>query len=167
MTESEAEEERAMSKIIFSIVCVAFVAYVSGCGQKKEKVETYTEPQQEIMNETEALAPQQTPIATPAQSTTATQEAIATQPSIQEAMIPEKPTTEDIQRALKNAGLYDGKIDGVVGSKTKKAIEDFQGKNNLTVDGKVGQKTWEKLKQHLSAPQQRPTSAATDTSAGQ
>jgi len=64
--------------------------------------------------------------------------------------IPKKPTTKEIQLALKNAGFYNGKIDGIVGPKTLSAIKEFQAKNNLKVDGKVGPKTWEKLRNYLN-----------------
>ena len=57
----------------------------------------------------------------------------------------------DIQQALKNANIYSGKIDGVSGPKTKRAIESFQEQNDLKVDGKVGPKTWQKLKVYLNA----------------
>lgn len=60
-----------------------------------------------------------------------------------------KPTTSEIQQALKNANFYDGNIDGVIGPKTKKAIESFQMQNELKADGIVGPKTWEKLKKYL------------------
>lgn len=66
--------------------------------------------------------------------------------------IPETPTSGQIQQALKNVNLYHGKIDGVIGPKTRKAIEDFQSQNNLVVDGKVGPKTWGLLGQHLNQP---------------
>ncbi|MFA5388371.1 MAG: peptidoglycan-binding protein [Candidatus Omnitrophota bacterium] len=61
----------------------------------------------------------------------------------------EKPTVQDIQEALKSAGLYQGRIDGILGPNTRKAIETFQLQNDLKVDGKVGPKTWEKLKEYL------------------
>jgi len=61
-----------------------------------------------------------------------------------------EPLPENIQKALKNAGFYTGDIDGKIGPKTKKAIKEFQEKNNLKVDGKVGPKTWEILKKYLS-----------------
>jgi peptidoglycan hydrolase-like protein with peptidoglycan-binding domain len=60
------------------------------------------------------------------------------------------PTPEEIQQALKNAGLYAGSIDGKIGPMTKKAITEFQQQNGLTADGKVGRKTWEKLKTYLN-----------------
>ncbi len=66
----------------------------------------------------------------------------------------EKPSIQDIQSALKNASLYEGKIDGLMGPKTRKAIEDFQEQNGLNVDGKVGPKTWTKLKPYFESPSQ-------------
>lgn len=60
------------------------------------------------------------------------------------------PTPQEIQTALKNANYYDGEIDGKIGPKSKKAILDFQKDNGLEADGKVGSKTWSKLKEHLS-----------------
>ena len=64
---------------------------------------------------------------------------------------PYKPTGIEIQTALKNAGFYTGSIDGKLGLKSKKAIEDFQKANGLKVDGKVGPKTWEAMSKHLNA----------------
>ncbi|MCM8814307.1 MAG: peptidoglycan-binding protein [Candidatus Omnitrophica bacterium] len=58
-------------------------------------------------------------------------------------------TKKNIQVALKNAGYYNGPLDGVIGSKTTDAIKKFQRDNNLTADGNVGRKTWEKLKKYL------------------
>ena len=63
-------------------------------------------------------------------------------------------SAKEIQQALKNAGLYDGAIDGKIGPKSRKAIEEFQAKNGLKADGKVGPMTWEKLKAYLeTAPE--------------
>jgi len=64
---------------------------------------------------------------------------------------PYKPTGIEIQTALKNAGFYSGNIDGKIGPKSKKAIDDFQKANGLKVDGKVGPKTWEAMVKPSSA----------------
>ena len=61
---------------------------------------------------------------------------------------PYKPTGIEIQTALKNAGFYAGNVDGKIGPKSKKAIEDFQKANGLKADGKVGPKTWEAMSKH-------------------
>ena len=56
-----------------------------------------------------------------------------------------KPTSREIQQALKNAGFYQGVIDGKVGPKTRDAIKEFQRVHGLTDDGVVGKQTWAKL----------------------
>lgn len=61
-----------------------------------------------------------------------------------------KPTEKEIQQALKNSGFYDGEVDGKIGPRSKKAIEEFQAQNDLKADGKVGAKTWQKLKGYLN-----------------
>jgi peptidoglycan hydrolase-like protein with peptidoglycan-binding domain len=60
------------------------------------------------------------------------------------------PGVREIQQALQGAGLYQGKIDGSLGPRTQQAIKDFQYKNGLKVDGKVGSKTWAKLSTYLA-----------------
>ncbi len=72
-----------------------------------------------------------------------------TLPQIPKLSRPYKPTNKDIQIALKTAGFYQGKIDGVIGPKTRRAIREFQAENNLAVDGKVGPKTWAVLREYL------------------
>lgn len=62
-----------------------------------------------------------------------------------DVQIPVDPSNKDIQISLKNAGLYDGEIDGKIGSKTRNAVMEFQKQNNLKVDGVVGKNTWEIL----------------------
>lgn len=54
-------------------------------------------------------------------------------------------TVKQIQTKLRDWGYYDGAVDGVFGSGTEKAVKAFQKKNGLTVDGKVGQATFEAL----------------------
>ena len=48
---------------------------------------------------------------------------------------------EAVQEALKSAGLDPGKIDGIYGSKTEKAVVAFQTSRGLTIDGIVGKQT--------------------------
>ncbi|MBP9855393.1 MAG: peptidoglycan-binding protein [Candidatus Omnitrophica bacterium] len=55
----------------------------------------------------------------------------------------------DVQQALKNAGYYNGKIDGKLGDQSKKAISQFQKDHNLDSDGVIGKKTWKELKTYL------------------
>lgn len=60
-----------------------------------------------------------------------------------------RPNVKQIQTALRNAGYNPGKIDGRTGGQTREAIKSFQRANNITVDGKVGKKTWELLRVYL------------------
>ncbi len=71
-----------------------------------------------------------------------------------------KPTTKEIQQALKNAGLYQGAVDGKLGPHTRAAIRDFQRANSVNVDGKVGKQTWGKLSAYASASSGTELSAA-------
>ena len=57
-----------------------------------------------------------------------------------------KPSTRQIQQALKNAGFYQGAVDGKSGPLTKDAVKEFQRVHGLTDDGVVGRQTWTKLK---------------------
>lgn len=59
------------------------------------------------------------------------------------------PLVKDVQLALRNAGFYDGTIDGKVGEKSKAGVKEFQRSYGLTADGVVGEKTWLKLKKYL------------------
>jgi peptidoglycan hydrolase-like protein with peptidoglycan-binding domain len=79
----------------------------------------------------------------------------------EEVTAPDSPTKKDIQASLKSAGFYTGEVDGKMGSKTKKAIEEFQSANALVADGKVGPNTWNKLKQYYVA--EKTENAATQT----
>jgi hypothetical protein len=54
---------------------------------------------------------------------------------------------KDIQYLLKKLGYYEGKLDGVIGSKSKAAIKAFQNDAKLKSDGIAGKKT----KAHLVA----------------
>lgn len=56
-----------------------------------------------------------------------------------------KPSTREIQQALKNAGFYQGAVDGKMGPLTREAIREFQRVHGLSDDGVVGKHTWAKL----------------------
>ena len=45
-----------------------------------------------------------------------------------------------IQSILKGLGYKIGKIDGILGSKTKSSIVQYQYDNNLKIDGKISDK---------------------------
>ena len=57
-----------------------------------------------------------------------------------------------VQRALLAAGLDPGKPDGKRGAKTDRAITAFQKAEGLTVDGKIGLRTLDRLADYLPDP---------------
>lgn len=54
-------------------------------------------------------------------------------------------TVKTAQQKLKNWGYYKGAVDGIYGPKTKSAVEYFQRKNGLKVDGIIGPNTLKAL----------------------
>lgn len=70
----------------------------------------------------------------------------------------------ELQGRLKHLGYYDGKVDGVFGSKTKNAVTWFQWKFGLKSDGLVGSKT--KLKLWNATKDWKPTAADLPPQAG-
>ncbi|MDD5679827.1 MAG: peptidoglycan-binding domain-containing protein [Candidatus Omnitrophica bacterium] len=148
-----------MKNIMFLVV--ASLIFVSGCGKKAEEAKVPSEfeemamevenmPAEGAVKSTEMQTKQgEVALPQPVESKIESVESVEQQPK-PAAVSLVKPTVEEIQKALKNANLYEGKIDGVLGAKTRKAIIDFQTKNSLKADGKVGPKTWEKLKTYLS-----------------
>lgn len=73
----------------------------------------------------------------------------ATEPHALKSLEKSKLTVKQIQAALKVAGFYKGKIDGKVGTQTKKAIKAFQKAHGLKTDGVVGQKTERALREYI------------------
>ena len=57
---------------------------------------------------------------------------------------------KDIQVALKNAGFYQGNIDGRIGRQTREAIKAFQKANNLKGNGKLNKRTRAALMEYLN-----------------
>ena len=51
----------------------------------------------------------------------------------------------ELQRALRNAGYFNGTIDGIYGDDTVEAVKRYQQAKGLTVDGKAGAATLKKL----------------------
>lgn len=86
-----------------------------------------------------------TETATPSLSSASTEKSPSArqQPSTK---ISVKPSTTEIQQALKNAGFYQGAMDGKMGPMTREAIKELQRVHGLSDDGVVGRQTWAKLK---------------------
>ena len=71
-----------------------------------------------------------------------------------------KPSVREIQQSLKNAGFYQGAIDGKTGPMTKEAIREFQRVHGLKDDGVVGKQTWAKLSTYQDMTGSGATAAA-------
>ena len=56
-----------------------------------------------------------------------------------------RSTVRSVQRTLKRCGYNCGTADGVMGTKTKRALKRFQRDHGLTADGVIGQETLEAL----------------------
>ncbi len=150
-----------MKKFIFIILALISIVYLAGCGKKQQPISETQEPisieELSRLNISTQTVPEVAAKAAPAVTVTPASEVPPAQAKAAEIKLeelppsgPYKPTTREIQAALKNAGYYTGLVDGKKGPMTKKAIEDFQRANNLGVDGKVGFKTWALLSQHLN-----------------
>ncbi|MCM8800057.1 MAG: peptidoglycan-binding protein [Candidatus Omnitrophica bacterium] len=129
-----------MYRINISIIFISLFLIFWGCQKKLSEVENRQELIPPEVNEVVSENFLETP-----SNFTAKSEILVLPPAG-----PYKPTNKQIQLALKNAGFYKGVIDGVIGPKTIKAIKEFQAKNNLAVDGKVGPKTWAILSRYLN-----------------
>jgi peptidoglycan hydrolase-like protein with peptidoglycan-binding domain len=134
----------------FGIAVLALVA-LSGCGKKQEaeELQPITMESLNTVGSTQATPDMKAPEAKIATTSTAAAPVKEVLPLPPQG--PYKPTGIEIQTALKNAGFYTGNIDGKIGPKSKKAIEEFQKANGLKADGKVGAKTWEAMSKHTSA----------------
>jgi peptidoglycan hydrolase-like protein with peptidoglycan-binding domain len=133
-----------MKRLLSFALVVLVLAALSGCGRKQE-IEELQPITMESLSSTQAgpdLKVQEVRALTvPAPA----KELVPLPPQG-----PYQPAANEIQTALKNAGFYASNIDGKIGPKSKKAIEDFQKANGLKVDGKVGPKTWEALGKYLT-----------------
>ncbi len=149
----------------FAVLTIAgFALVITGCAKKSTEQASISGTGFESLSSTEELA--QLP-----QSSTASQQA-----SVEVLPLDPSPITQgipqiagaaqtyavasgltreqQIQTALKNAGIYQGSIDGKLGPASKRAIAAFQTAHNLKADGKVGPVTWAALETYVSgAPQ--------------
>lgn len=135
-----------MKKIAFIVLALTLAC---GCSKKQEVLDSEQAMSGEEINVVTTDEPQAMPLAgEEAVTAKSAVEAIPLETAPSEYI---KPSGKEIQTALKSAGYYSGPIDGDIGLKTKKAIEDFQQANGLAVDGKVGRKTWAVLSKSLNA----------------
>jgi hypothetical protein len=81
------------------------------------------------------------------------------------AAAPAQGNVAGIQKALQKLGFDPGKIDGIMGPHTQKAIKAFQQANGLTPDGIVGPKTQAALAKALQGGPPAGAAAASPTPA--
>ncbi len=142
------------------LICFAVMA-LSGCGtaQKKyheeisgiktkvETLESRVEGVEMKQAESERMAAERAQMAEEFKSDGMTASNIDIKPRSDKS----KARVKEIQAALKNAGYYNGKVDGIKGRATRRAIRAFQKANGLTADGVVGNKTWESLSKYAGS----------------
>lgn len=140
-----------MKRLLSLGVVVLILAALSGCGKKQEAEELQPITMESLSAPVSAIEalPELKGAETKVLPLSAAIESKEVVPLPPQG--PYKPTNIAIQNALQKAGFYSGKIDGNIGPKSKRAIENFQSANGLKVDGKVGVKTWEALSKYLSA----------------
>ncbi len=145
-----------MKKFVLFLVVVFLATSLIGCSKKKDE-SAYMEGLNGVVSEnvvsvTESAqtgAVEAVPVMV--ENGEAAVQSSFEMPVAAEAVVG-KPSAKQIQQALKSAGMYNGKVDGEIGPKTKKAIEAFQAQNGLKADGKVGVKTWKALSAYLNKP---------------
>jgi len=141
-----------LRKLVFFSIIFAFTMSLSGCasGRKQKELEI-----QGLRNQVSALESQ---LQAKDQEINSLKEATTKAPEEKETAVNKKkvigeaksrPTTKQIQIALRNAGYNPGKIDGKMGKLCRDAIKAFQKANNLAPDGKMGKQTWDQLKEYL------------------
>jgi len=141
-------------KIMLIVVLIAGLGfYIIGCGRSQQPVDEMQEPMSlESLGTISTEVPEEAVEELQESVSVEIMESIEAEPEFEATIIPGppyNPTKTEIQTALKNAGFYEGAIDGKIGPMSKKAIKEFQKVNGLEVDGKVGPKTWGVLEKHL------------------
>ena len=147
--------------LVVGLIAVGFIGIARAkqrmAAQQHEQALALAESAPTIVTQaTPSGQPQLAALATSSQTTAAVASASAPMPSTSGEM----GGPIEIQTALANAGFYQGTIDGKLGPKTQQAIKDFQSAHGLTADGRVGPKTWSALQPFLSAQQSTQPPAA-------
>ncbi len=145
-----------MNNVMLLGVIALSVSLMAGCGKKEEEVSLDNNAviSENVVSITDPAAltdPNAVPVVVE-NAVAPAAEAMLGDSSSATGIVSDKPTPKNIQTALKNAGLYSGKIDGNIGPKSKQAVEAFQSQNGLKADGKVGPKTWKALSAYLNKP---------------
>jgi outer membrane murein-binding lipoprotein Lpp len=162
---SELNGRQVMGKrnLLLAVLAVSAVFLVSGCStvpkkfkeevtgikSKVDTLESKVDTLESKQAEAERMANQQSQALEEMKS--AKESNVKTNVSTRSVPVRSREHMKEVQACLKNAGFYKGKIDGMKGRGTKKAIKEFQKANGLRADGKVGAKTWEALSKYIQA----------------
>ena len=158
-----------MKRLVLFVAVLFTVSSLIGCSKKKKEDDLSMEglngvASENVVSVTESglTTAQDVPVVVENADNAVVADSSTAEGVSMDAATDGKPTPQQIQQALKNAGLYNGKVDGDIGPRTKKAIEAFQSKNGLKADGKVGPKTWKALSAYLNKTTEvaNPTEAA-------
>ena len=154
------------NNLLFAVVAVSVVLLASGCSTvpkkfkeevsgiktKVDTLESRVESVESKQAEAERAVSQQSQ--TIEEMRAAKESTVRTNITTRTGSVKTRGRMKEVQMCLKGAGFYDGKIDGVKGKGTKRAIKEFQKANGLRADGVVGQKTWEALSKYGGASAQ-------------
>lgn len=134
-----------------STVPKKFKEEVAGIKSRVETLETKVEGVESKQQEVDRVTSEQAQ-AIEDMKTSKAASFVATNVSVKPREFKSRRRVKETQSALKNAGFYNGKIDGVKGKRTRKAIREFQKANGLKADGVVGAQTWELLGKYAYGP---------------
>ncbi len=129
---------------------VSFVFTLSGCASARKKKDLEIK---ELKNQVSLLESQmqskEEEVSILRQALADEKEAAIRSTSFSIPETKSRPSSKQVQIALRNAGYYSGNIDGKLGRQSREAIRQFQRANNIKVDGKVGKMTWAILRDYL------------------
>jgi len=135
-----------VKKVLLVVFGFVFIFSLSGCVTTRRNDEMNQGLKNRVMALESQLSEKDAEINSLKDALAQTESTERTEPASE---VKERPSNKQIQAALKNAGYYQGSLDGKIGKNTRQAIKDFQRANDLTADGKVGKKTWSVLKEYL------------------
>ena len=138
---------------VFGVVLLGTLALTTGCTSKKRHQRDITSLQtqigslqSDIARLDQAVKEAETTAKTGGEQGTAGALGQFTEGAIYRTPSGFELPAASVQRALKNAGYYQGELDGKIGAGTKQAIRDFQRDQGLKADGVCGRQTWARLK---------------------
>jgi len=147
------------SKIFTSVALLVFIIGLSGCATSRKQNDLEAQGlknqisvmETQLQTKDEEIAALKESLSKTSEPQTISEKTDTAEDAHKKVIsnVNDHPTHKQIQIALKNAGYYEGAINGKLGKKTRQAVKEFQKANNLTADGHVGPKTWSLLKEHL------------------